>query len=122
LGEEYFKYELEPYLKPDGVKKLKELVDAGATVVLVSQGLEQVMRPLARHLGVKWVIANRMEFRDGFATGRLLDPVIRPGDLCPPDWRRSQWRARCRLAGGGLRITQHRKHCMPRWFRRGNRR
>ena len=32
LGEEYFKYELEPYLKPDGVKKLKELVDAGATV------------------------------------------------------------------------------------------
>ena len=78
LGEEYFKYKLEPYLKPAGVKKLKELVDAGADVVLVSQGLEQVMRPLARHLGVKWVIANRMEFRDGFATGRLLDPIIRP--------------------------------------------
>jgi len=77
LGEEYFKYKLEPYLKLDGVKKLKELVDSGADVVLVSQGLEQVMRPLARHLGVKWVIANRMEFRDGFATGRLLNPVIR---------------------------------------------
>ena len=89
LGEEYFKYELEPYLKPDGVKKLKELVDAGATVVLVSQGLEQVMRPLARHLGVKWVIANRMEFRDGFATGRLLDPVIRPRGIF------------ARLTGGG---------------------
>jgi long-chain acyl-CoA synthetase len=78
LGEEYFKYELEPYLKAAGVRKLKELVDSGAHVVLVSQGLEQVMRPLARHLGVKWVIANRMEFRDGIATGRLLDPVIRP--------------------------------------------
>ena len=78
LGEEYFKYELEPYLKVAGVKKLKELVDSGANVVLVSQGLEQVMRPLARHLGVKWVIANRMEFRDGVATGRLLEPVIRP--------------------------------------------
>ncbi len=36
------------------------------------------MRPLARHLGAKWVIANRLEFRDGIATGRLLDPVIRP--------------------------------------------
>ena len=89
LGEEYFEYELEPYLKPAGVRKLKELVDSGADVVLVSQGLEQVMRPLARHLGVKWVIANRMEFRDGVATGRLLDPVIRP--------RRSL----ARLIGGG---------------------
>jgi hypothetical protein len=45
--------------------------------VLVSQGLEQVMRPLARYLGVKSFIANRLEFRDGIATGRLLDPVIR---------------------------------------------
>ena len=78
LGEEYFKYKLEPHLKAAGVRKLKELVDSGAKVVLVSQGLAQVMQPLARHLGVNWVIANRMEFRDGMATGRLLDPVIRP--------------------------------------------
>jgi len=89
LGEEYFKYQLQPQLRPEGVRKLKELVDAGANVVLVSQGLAQVMRPLARHLGVQWVIANRMEFRDGIATGRLLDPVIRP---------RSIWG---RLTGGG---------------------
>ncbi len=78
LGEEYFKYELQPHLKAAGVRKLKELVDSGAKVVLVSQGLAQVMQPLARHLGVHWVIANRMEFHDGMATGRLLDPVIRP--------------------------------------------
>jgi nucleoside-diphosphate-sugar epimerase len=78
LGEEYFKYELEPNLKAAGVRQLKELVDSGAKVVLVSQGLAQVMQPLARHLGVHWVIANRMEFHDGMATGRLLDPVIRP--------------------------------------------
>ena len=51
---------------------------AGADVVLVSQGLEHVMKPLARHLGVKRVVANRLEFRDGVATGRLLEPVIRP--------------------------------------------
>jgi thioester reductase-like protein len=78
FGEEYFKYELEPHLKAAGVRQLKELVDSGAKVVLVSQGLAQVMQPLARHLGVHWVIANRMEFHDGMATGRLLDPVIRP--------------------------------------------
>jgi long-chain acyl-CoA synthetase len=39
------------------------------------------MRPLARHLGVRWIIANRLDFRDGVATGRLLSPVIRPRGL-----------------------------------------
>ncbi len=78
LGEEDFLYKLKPYLKPEGVQKLKALVDSGAPVVLVSQGLEQVMGPLAKFLGVRWIIANRMEFRDGRATGRLLNPVIRP--------------------------------------------
>jgi thioester reductase-like protein len=78
LGEEYFQYKLKPQLKPEGVHELKELIDSGADVVLVSQGLDHVMGPLARHLGAKWVIANRLEFRDGMATGRLLDPVIRP--------------------------------------------
>ena len=78
LGEEYFEYKLKPYLKPEGVRQLKEVVSSGAHVVLVSQGLDHVMRPLARHLRVEKILANSMEFRDGIATGRLLDPVIRP--------------------------------------------
>jgi fatty acyl-CoA reductase len=78
LGEEYFQYKLKPHLKRDGVLQLRKLVRSGARVVLVSQGLEHVMRPLAQHLGVKWIIANRLDFRDGIATGRMLDPVIRP--------------------------------------------
>ena len=63
--------------------------------MLVSQGLEHVMRPLAQHLGVKWLIANRLEFRDGIATGRLLEPVVRPRGLFAgingsgPDGRRA---------------------------------
>lgn len=78
LGEEYFQYVLQPKLKPAGVAKLREAVARGERVVLVSQGLDHVMRPLARHLGVEWLLANRLEFRDGLATGRLLTPVIRP--------------------------------------------
>jgi len=78
LGEEYFQYKLRPELKPEGVRQLKARIASGREVVLVSQGLDHVMRPLARHLGAKWVIANRLEFRDGIATGRLIDPVIRP--------------------------------------------
>ena len=78
LGEEEFEYKLRPLLKPEGVRQLKALLATGAEVVLVSQGLDHVMRPLARHLGVRWIIANRLDFRDGVATGRLLSPVIRP--------------------------------------------
>jgi len=78
LGNEYFEYKLKPQLKPEGVQQLQKAVASGAEVVLVSQGLEYVMRPLAQHLGVKWIIANRLDFRDGIATGRLLGPVIRP--------------------------------------------
>lgn len=78
LGEEYFHYVLKPKLKPEGVAKLKEALARGEKIVLVSQGLDHVMRPLAQHLGVEWLLANRLEFRDGLATGRLLTPVIRP--------------------------------------------
>jgi len=81
LGEEEFEYKLKPLLKEDGVRQLKALQATGAEVVLVSQGLEHVMRPLARHLGVRWIIANRLDFRGGVATGRLLSPVIRPRGL-----------------------------------------
>ena len=95
LGEEFFHYQLKPRLKQPGVRQVQELVQAGADVVLVSQALEHIMRPLAQHLGVKHIVANRLEFRDGTATGRLLDPVIRPrGAFAPfrenmPDGRRA---------------------------------
>jgi len=80
LGEEYFEYVLKKQLKPEGVARLRACVaEQGAgNVVLVSQGLEHVMRPLSQYLGVSRLVANRLEFRDGVATGRLLDPVIRP--------------------------------------------
>jgi len=115
LGEEYFQYKLKPYLKPDGVSQLKSLVDSGAEVVLVSQGLEHVMRPLAQHLGVKWIIANRLDFRDGISTGRLLDPVIRPRGIFArisssgPDGSRSS---------SAVRVTRVRRSGSPGRSRR----
>jgi long-chain acyl-CoA synthetase len=81
LGDEYFQYKLKPHLKPDGVTSLKRLQAQGADIVLVSQGLDHVMRPLAQFLGVKWLLVNRLDFRDRVATGRLLSPVIRPRGL-----------------------------------------
>jgi len=80
LGEEYFEYILKKQLKRDGVECLRSsLAKIGAeNLVLVSQGLDHVMRPLAQYLGVSRLVSNRLEFRSGIATGRLLDPVIRP--------------------------------------------
>jgi len=95
LGEEYFQYKLKPHLKPRGVQQVQELVQSGADVVLVSQALDHIMRPLAHYLGVRHIVANRLEFRNGMATGRLLHPVIRPrGAFAPfndnmPDGRRA---------------------------------
>ena len=81
LGEEFFQYKLKPHLKPDGVAELRRLQAQGAEIVLVSQALDHVMGPLARFLGVKWIVANRLDFRDRVATGRLIAPVIRPRGL-----------------------------------------
>ncbi len=80
LGEEYFEYILKKQLRTEGVARLRACVaEKGVeNVVLVSQGLDHVMRPLAQYLGVSRLVSNRLEFRNGIATGRLLDPVIRP--------------------------------------------
>jgi HAD superfamily hydrolase (TIGR01490 family) len=48
----------------------------GQEVVLVSGALDFLMTRLAKHLGADHVIANRLEIKDGFATGRLLRPVV----------------------------------------------
>src|SRR5580692_3825917 len=78
LGEEFFEYFLKPRLKARGIAKLNEAVAAGGEIILVSQGLDHIMRPLAKHLGVARIISNRLDFREGTATGRLLEPIIRP--------------------------------------------
>jgi alcohol-forming fatty acyl-CoA reductase len=78
LGEEYFQYVLRPQLRRESAEKLLEAVRSNERIVLVSQALEHILRPLAKHFGVESFIANRLEFRDGRATGRLLEPVIRP--------------------------------------------
>jgi Male sterility protein/haloacid dehalogenase-like hydrolase len=78
LGDEFFEYFLKPRLKQPGVDKLREVMAAGEDVVLVSQGLDHIMRPLANYLGVERILCNRLDFRSDMATGRLLDPVIRP--------------------------------------------
>jgi long-chain acyl-CoA synthetase len=86
LGEEYFRRWLLPRLNALRVEQLKAQIARGETPVLVSGWLDHVIRPLARHLGVDRIVCNRLEFRDGRATGRLIDPIIPSrGRLLPRD-------------------------------------
>ena len=78
LGEEYFQYELKPRMRRESVEKLVDAVRSGERVVLVGQMLEHILRPMAEFFAMEGFIGNRLEFRDGVATGRLLEPVIRP--------------------------------------------
>jgi HAD superfamily hydrolase (TIGR01490 family) len=45
-------------------------------VVLVSGALDFLMDRLAKHLGATGHISNRLEFKDGYATGKLLRPIV----------------------------------------------
>lgn len=60
--------------------KAQDLLDearrAGCKVVLVTGALDFTMRPLARHFGVDDMIANRMQFVGGKASGKVIPPII----------------------------------------------
>jgi long-chain acyl-CoA synthetase len=80
-------------------------------VALVSQGLDHVMRPLAQYLGAAQLVSNRLEFRDGVATGRLLEPVIRPRS--PLAWafqRNSDGRVPTARLLANLGLSDHPEH------------
>ena len=49
---------------------------AGYRTVLVSGGLEFALAPAAEYFGFDDVLANRLEFRDGVATGAVVPPLL----------------------------------------------
>jgi HAD superfamily hydrolase (TIGR01490 family) len=55
---------------------VQRCVGEGHEVVLVSGALDFLMERLARHLGATHHISNRLEFKDGYATGKLERPIV----------------------------------------------
>jgi phosphoserine phosphatase len=77
LAEEYFEQILRERILKGGLELLRSARNEGHRVVLISDALEPVVRALAAHLRhVDDFVCNRLELRDGFATGKLLDPVV----------------------------------------------
>lgn len=76
LGEEYAETQLVPSLRPIAVDLLDRCRREGFAIVLVSDHVDTVARPLGRHLEADVVVANALELRNGRATGRLADPLV----------------------------------------------
>lgn len=76
LAEDAFENVLRPSLYPAAKGLIDKSRAAGHDVVLVSGALTVVLEQLARYLGAQESIGNRLEFKDGIATGKLLKPVV----------------------------------------------
>ena len=76
LSEECFDKVVRPALFPNARSLVKRCIDEGQEVVLVSGALDFVLEHLVRYLGASGLIANRLEFKANYATGRLLRPVV----------------------------------------------
>lgn len=76
LADEHFEKVLKPAIYPGAFELVESSKKRGLIQVIVSGSLDFLVAPLARHLGIEDVISNRLEIRDGVATGRLLRPVV----------------------------------------------
>ena len=76
LAEEAFDKVMKPNIYPGAKDLVKTSLDKGHDVVIVSGALDFLMKLLADHLGATGIIANKLEIKDHFATGKLLRPVV----------------------------------------------
>jgi HAD superfamily hydrolase (TIGR01490 family) len=76
LAEEMFEEVLKPRVFAGARDLIEESRRAGCRQVLISGALDFTMRPLANYLAVDDLIANRLEFSAGHATGRLEKPFV----------------------------------------------
>jgi phosphoserine phosphatase len=82
LADEYWGGMLRDRVLQGGVELMRDARRRGQRVVLISDGLSQVVELLVAHLRhVDDYVCNKLETRDGLATGKLLEPVVGGHDL-----------------------------------------
>ena len=74
LADELFDTVLRPSIFPGAYELIDKSRQLGLRQVLVTGALDLTVRPLAKHLKIDDYVTNRLEFVDGYATGRLLPP------------------------------------------------
>lgn len=76
LSDELFEDVLAPAVYPGATRLIDQCREAGCRIVLVTGALDFTVRRLAAHLGADDLIANRMRFVQGVATGQVIPPII----------------------------------------------
>ena len=76
FAEDLFENVLRPGIFPGAIELIRKSRSLGLRQVVVTGALDFSVESLMRHLGVDDFVANRLEFVNGVATGRLLPPVL----------------------------------------------
>ncbi len=76
LSEDLFEEVIRPAVYPGALQLLEKSRSMGLRQVVVTGALDITIQPLMRYLGITDYVANRLEFVDGRATGRLKPPVM----------------------------------------------
>lgn len=76
MGDDIAREVLLPNLYHEARGRIRRAREMGLTQVIVSGSLDFVLEPFAKELGIEHVIANRLEFDGGKATGKLIEPLV----------------------------------------------
>lgn len=76
MGREAAEKAFLPNMYREARKRVRKAREMGLTQVIVSGALDMIMEPFAKELGIDYVIANRLEFADNKATGKLIPPIL----------------------------------------------
>jgi HAD superfamily hydrolase (TIGR01490 family) len=76
MADELFDSVLKKAIFPGAYELIDKSRQLGLRQVIVTGALDLTVEPLARHLKIDDYVTNRLEFVDGYATGRLLPPIM----------------------------------------------
>ena len=76
LSREVFEDIIRPAIFSGAHDLIRQCKEGGFKVVIVTGSLDVTTRYVTQHLGADYFIANRLEFKDGYATGKMLHPLV----------------------------------------------
>lgn len=76
FADDLFEQVLKPAIFPGTFELIEKARSLGMRQVVVTGALDLSVKPLMEYLGIEDYAANRLEFVNGIATGRLLPPVL----------------------------------------------
>jgi HAD superfamily hydrolase (TIGR01490 family) len=76
FADDLFEQVLKPAVFPGTFELIEKARSLGMRQVVVTGALDLSVKPLMEYLGIEDYAANKLEFVNGIATGRLLPPVL----------------------------------------------